>query len=130
MIVVSDSVEGLVEIAEEMDEKTEVFGLEGSGREKKKNIFLVGGEEVSRAEKLADFGEKVVFSFLTEMQRGLGSDLEGRNKNGELFHIDNVPGPRSVIRRLELCNICPTSLELNEGKKNGTAEYLSVNPYE
>lgn len=130
MIVVSDSVEGLVEIAEEMDEKTEVFGLEGSGREKKKNIFLVGGEEVSRAEKLADFGEKVVFPFLTEMQRGLRSDLEGRNKNGELFHIDNVPGPRPVIRRLELCNICPTGLELNEGKKNGTAEYLSVNPYE
>ena len=89
-----------MEIAEEMDEKTEVFGLEGSGREKKKNIFLVGGEEVSRAEKLADFGEKVVFSFLTEMQRGLGSDLEGRNKNGELFHIDNVPGPCPVIRRL------------------------------
>ena len=59
--------EGLVEIAEEMDEKTEVFGLEGSGRETKKYIFLVGGEEASRAEKLAYFGEKIVFSFLTEM---------------------------------------------------------------
>ena len=56
-----------MEIAEEMDEKTEVFGLEGSGRETKKYIFLVGGEEASRAEKLAYFGEKIVFSFLTEM---------------------------------------------------------------
>lgn len=37
----------------------------------------------------------------------------GVDKDGELPHIDDMPGPSLIVGRLKLCNIGPTSLELN-----------------
>ena len=73
LIALAGGVERLVQISKEVDEKAEVFGLCGSERGERENIFRVGGEETSGVEKLVNLREKIV-SFHAELKRGLGNE--------------------------------------------------------